>query len=224
MITRHCRLKGKNLALLVESFRNQMNQHLIEAVLGEISDRNGLGTASFEREVFPSKDSLLAYIHQVSNNRAEVGKIDVTIASGKKSDDARPDTQFTKRSTSGRDLESLINRAAGIHQLDPGLIRAVVRTESDFNSNAVSTKGAKGLMQLMPATAKELGVHDPFDPEENIMAGARYLKELLNRYEGNVDLALAAYNWGMGNVEKNPGRLPKETLNYIAKVNQHYRG
>ena len=73
-------------------------------------------------------------------------------------------------------------------------------------------------MQLMPETARDLGVKDPYDPAQNVMAGTRYLKMLLDRYNGNANTALAAYNWGMGNVERNPARLPEETKNYIARV------
>jgi soluble lytic murein transglycosylase-like protein len=94
----------------------------------------------------------------------------------------------------------------------------VIQAESSFNHQAVSPAGAQGLMQLMPATAKELGVDNPFDPEQNVMGGTRYLKSLLDRYEGDLDKALAAYNWGMGNLERNPDALPAETRNYQSKV------
>ncbi len=112
----------------------------------------------------------------------------------------------------------LIYAAAEKHGLDPKLIEAVVRTESDFNPQAVSSVGAQGLMQLMPETATDLGVRDAFNPEENIDAGSRYLKQLMVRYDGDTKLALAAYNWGMGNLERNPERMPQETVNYVAKI------
>lgn len=132
---------------------------------------------------------------------------------------------MTKRSLSAgeTDFEQIINQAAQKFDVDANLIRSVIKAESNFNSSATSPVGAMGLMQLMPGTAKDLGVENAYDPEENIMAGAKYLKMLLNRYDGQVDLALAAYNWGMGNLEKNPGRLPAETLNYVEKVTTHYK-
>ncbi len=135
-------------------------------------------------------------------------------------DDAQPENS-SKRTDSH--LDSIIEKAAARYGVDPDLIRSVIKTESNFNSRATSPKGAMGLMQLMPGTARDLGVKNAYDPEENIMGGTRYLKTLLNRYDGKVDVALAAYNWGMGNLEKNPRRLPQETSNYIARVNGHYK-
>lgn len=120
------------------------------------------------------------------------------------------------------EIENIIGQASKMYDVDPGLIKAVVRAESDFDNSTTSHKGAMGLMQLMPETAKDLGVGNCYDPVENIMAGTRYLKGLLNRYDGNVTLALAAYNWGMGNVERHPERLPRETQTYISRVNKFW--
>jgi hypothetical protein len=117
----------------------------------------------------------------------------------------------------------LIDHASTTYGVDPDLIKAVIRAESSFNPESTSAKGAMGLMQLMPETAKDLGVNDPYDAVENIMGGTRYLRSLLDRFGNNRNLALAAYNWGMGNVERKPERMPQETLTYIARVNQYYR-
>ncbi len=123
----------------------------------------------------------------------------------------------------GQEIDEIIQGTAGQFGVDPSLIRAVISVESNGNSKAVSPAGAQGLMQLMPRTAAELGVTDPFDPAQNIRAGTRYLSRLLDRYQGNQKLALAAYNWGMGNLEKNPSGLPKETRNYIVRVEKQYQ-
>lgn len=115
--------------------------------------------------------------------------------------------------------ENSIQRAAARYGLNADLIRAVIGAESAGKQDAVSSKGAQGLMQLMPATARQYGVVDPFDPEQNIDGGSKYLSYLFTRYGGNTKLALAAYNAGEGTVDKYGGIPPyTETRNYIRKI------
>ena len=116
--------------------------------------------------------------------------------------------------------QPLIEEHASRNEVSPDLVTAVIQAESAFNPWALSPKGAMGLMQLMPATAAELGVEDAYDPEENIRAGVAYLKRLLDSYDGNVELALAAYNAGPGAVKKYGGSVPpyRETRSYVAKI------
>lgn len=115
--------------------------------------------------------------------------------------------------------EGIVNKAASKYKLDKNLLLAVIEQESGFRANARSPVGAMGLMQLMPGTAKELGVRDPWDPEQNVMGGAKYLRRMLDMFNGNVQLALAAYNAGPSRVQK-LGRVPNiaETKNYVAKI------
>jgi Transglycosylase SLT domain len=124
----------------------------------------------------------------------------------------------------GRDgVEKIVREAADRHRMDPALVRAVIETESNWNPRAYSHKGAGGLMQLIPTTAQRYGAYDVFDPQQNINAGVKHLKWLLERYNGNLDLALAAYNAGEGAVDRVHG-IPayRETRNYVQKVQNAY--
>lgn len=122
-------------------------------------------------------------------------------------------------------VERIVREAADRHNVDPALVRAVIETESNWNPSAVSRKGAVGLMQLMPTTAQRFGASDFYTPQQNVEAGVTYLKTLLERYNGNLDLALAAYNAGEGAVDRAHG-IPRfrETRDYVQKVqNAYYR-
>ncbi|MGA2019685.1 MAG: lytic transglycosylase domain-containing protein [Candidatus Sulfotelmatobacter sp.] len=127
--------------------------------------------------------------------------------------------------TTSGDIDSAIEQAAARHNVDPNLVRAVVKVESNFNPNAVSRKGAMGLMQLMPSTARQLNVKNPFDPEQNVDAGVRHLKQLLESYGGDIKLTLAAYNAGAGAVARSSG-VPHyaETQNYVRRITNLYYG
>lgn len=121
--------------------------------------------------------------------------------------------------TASADTETLIDKYAAQNGLEPALVRAVIKTESDGNPHCVSNAGAMGLMQLMPENVKEAGIADAFDPEQNIAAGTKQLAGFLSKYHGDLNLALAAYNAGPGNVHKYGGVPPfTETQNYIKRV------
>jgi soluble lytic murein transglycosylase-like protein len=132
---------------------------------------------------------------------------------------------FGGHAATAEEIDGAIAAAAARHNVDPNLVRAVVKVESNFNPNAVSRKGAMGLMQLMPSTARELNLKNPFDPEQNVDAGVRHLKHLLESYGGDVKLTLAAYNAGAGAVARSSGipRYP-ETQNYVRRITNLYYG
>ena len=138
------------------------------------------------------------------------------------------EVSLTGRSRAAMDVdrdgaEKLVREASDRHKVDPALVRAVIETESGWNPKAFSHKGAGGLMQLIPTTAQRYGAYDVFDPQQNIDAGVKYLRTLLERYNGNLDLALAAYNAGEGAVDRAHG-VPsfRETRNYVQKVQNAY--
>ena len=137
-------------------------------------------------------------------------------------------TEYHLSSIAGKKAERLLHpiviQTAGRYQVDPALVKAIIMAESGYNARAISKRGAKGLMQLMPATAQALGVEDVFNPKQNISGGVRYFKQLVNQFDGDVELALAAYNAGSRNVRHYQGIPPfKATQYYIKKVFKYYQ-
>jgi len=158
------------------------------------------------------EQSFASALHNVTRNLQIVGR-------------AVPNTRFSAKSAGcPSKYGKLVRDAAAQHQLDPKLLSAVINQESGFNARAVSKAGALGLMQLMPDTAKSLGVTDPFDPEQNVAGGAALLRQLIDHFGGKLDLALAAYNAGSGAVEKYGGIPPyPETQAYVRDVLASYK-
>lgn len=185
------------LTVMLEFIKNQMSQSVMNSFSGN------------EGEDFSADYSFMPGTPQVQGSQQEESK-------------DRQSEPTARSVLPPADLDAIIDKASATYGVDKGLITSVIRAESDFHADATSPKGAMGLMQLMPDTARGLGVSDAYDPEQNVMAGTRYLKGLLQRYDGDVRLALAAYNWGMGNLERSTGNLPQETRNYIARIMKSY--
>jgi soluble lytic murein transglycosylase-like protein len=151
---------------------------------------------------------------QASPSRARAHRQKTTVATGTRSvDSLNTETQVPEK------LKEVIAESARKYDIPEKLLSAVIKVESNFNPRAVSSEGARGLMQLMPATARQLGVKNSFDIQQNVDAGSRYLKDMLDRYDGRIDLALAAYNAGPGAVDRYGGIPPyRETKGYVKKV------
>jgi soluble lytic murein transglycosylase-like protein len=152
--------------------------------------------------------------------QSAAAEVDQYLGKSPSSQNSLPATGFSQL-----EVSAAIDKAAARHNVDPNLVRALVKVESNFNPNAVSRKGAMGLMQLMPQTARQLNLTNPFNPEQNVDAGVRHLKQLLESYGGDVRLSLAAYNAGSGAVARSSG-IPRyaETRNYVRKITELYGG
>lgn len=184
-------------------------QEMLSGILSE--ENNSLGaTATRLEELFGSTQNAVIPF--------DMNKMNIT--------QMLPPLQLTKAAPKkAADFDGIIEKAAAAFNLPAKLIKSVIQKESNFNPNAVSHAGASGLMQLMPATARGLGVKNVFDPSENIFAGSKYLRQMLDKYDNNIELALAAYNAGPGNVDKFGGIPPfKETQNYVKKVTDVFYG
>ncbi|MGA9289112.1 MAG: lytic transglycosylase domain-containing protein [Anaerobacillus sp.] len=142
---------------------------------------------------------------------------------------APPESPLVKSShpsytSSSLEIDGYIEELSGKYSVDPKLVHSIIKQESGYKSDSISGAGAMGLMQLMPATAASLGVKDPLDPGQNIEGGVKYMKQMMDKYNGNTQLALAAYNAGPGNVDRYGGIPPfQETQNYVSTVMRNYQ-
>ncbi len=166
-----------------------------------------------------SAEAIAGEVTNYIESRPELGSSSKPVKGKIAAQDPNYSQAAGNRSVSAAQIDRYINDAAARHHVDPNLVRALVKVESNFNPSAVSRKGAMGLMQLMPATARMYDVRNPFDAAQNVDAGVRHLKGLLENFGGDVSLSLAAYNAGQGAVERNAGIPPyTETRNYVKRI------
>ncbi|MCH1914018.1 transglycosylase SLT domain-containing protein [Leptospira noguchii] len=196
-------------------------------ILEESSERHNM-----KIEEIPNVQLVLSRIQEIENRfvkEAPIQSKEQTFNSILKAEREKSISNFEKEKSFGKDLKNIepslskiIHQESEKNNLDPRLVQSVIKAESNFKTDAVSPKGAIGLMQLMPSTANSLGVEDPFDPAENVAGGTKFLSDLLNKYK-NLDHALAAYNAGPSAVDRYSGIPPyRETRNYVEKVKKFY--
>ncbi len=186
----------------------------------EAIDSDVITTSSFSEVLEAEEESLAA--EEATSATTEVSATSQTTSTTAATAVTSTDLTSVVTATEGT-LEAIFEEAAYIYGVDVELLKAIAKQESNFDSTATSSAGAQGIMQLMPSTAESLGCEDAYDPYDNIMAGASYIAQMLERYDGDVELALAAYNAGPGNVDKYGGIPPfTETQNYVTKVMAYY--
>lgn len=231
------------------STMSSSNSTLFSELLGDLLNGQGLGTSSslnelgdvsslqqlmnsLQGDASATSANATTYISSfLFNNSGQVAPNAISSMTGQTTNKTLDD--YTKDYTGKTSYENIlagaekysseIKKAAQTYDVPEKLIAAVMKQESNFNSSVVSSAGASGLMQLMPTTARYLGVEDRFDPQQNIMGGAKYLRQMLDKFDNNIETALAAYNAGPGNVNKYGGIPPfTETQNYVKNVLNYF--